>query len=124
LSKKSWAQKAAGIMDFLLFFILGLVGILLLFMWFGTDHALCANNYNLAWALPTHAAASFFVHKKRGWVQLYFKIVFWLLVLLLIVWGFLPQQMNAGFLPLVAAIAIRSRVLSKNKINAGKRAYS
>ncbi|MDB5206910.1 MAG: hypothetical protein JWR72_1985 [Flavisolibacter sp.] len=122
LTNRSWAQTAVGILDFLLFFILGAVGVLLLFMWFGTNHALCANNYNLLWALPTHLLAAFFVHKKEHWVQQYFKAIFWITILLLVLWGFLPQQMNGGFLPLVAAIAIRSRVLSKKKKNASKRA--
>lgn len=122
LTNKPWANKTVGIVDFLLFFILGLVGVLLLFMWFGTDHALCANNYNLLWALPTHVVMAFFVHKKHDWVKHYFKTVFWITALLLISWAFLPQQMNTGFLPLVAAIAIRSWVLSKNKNDGAKAA--
>jgi hypothetical protein len=56
-------------------------------------------------------------------VSAYFKLVFWLTVLLLITWKFLPQQMNDGFLPLVIAIAVRSWVLSK-KNNHGKKGVS
>ncbi len=120
LTNKRWAQTMVGILDFLLFFILGLVGVLLLFMWFGTNHALCANNYNLLWALPTHVVAAFFVHKKAHWVQQYFKMVFWITILLLISWTFLPQQMNNAFSPLVISIAIRSWMLSKKIMNADK----
>ena len=116
-----WAQMAVGIMDFLLFFSLGSVGVLLLFMWFGTDHAICANNYNLAWALPTNLVAAFFVHKKLAWLQQYFKLVFWIAILLLIAWAFLPQRMNNAFLPLVVTIALRSWILSQKNKNAGKR---
>jgi hypothetical protein len=32
----------------------GLLGILILFMWFGTDHQACGNNFNVLWALPTN----------------------------------------------------------------------
>ena len=110
-----------GVLDFLLFFILGLTGILLLFMWFGTDHALCANNYNLAWALPTNLIAAFVVHKRIAWLQQYFKVVFWITILLLITWIILPQRMNNAFLPLVVAIALRSRMLSQKKNHAGTR---
>lgn len=39
-----------------------LLGILILVMWFGTDHQTCANNYNLLWALPTNLM---FVFKKK-----------------------------------------------------------
>jgi hypothetical protein len=122
LTKKRWAESIVGVLDFLLFFSLGAVGVLLLFMWFGTDHALCANNYNLAWALPANLVMAFFVHKKRRWVQQYFKAVFWITVLLLVTWAFLPQQMNDAFLPLVIAIGVRSWIISKKKTDATKRA--
>lgn len=121
LTKRPWAQAAIGILDFLLFFVTGVVGVLLLFMWFGTDHALCANNYNLLWALPTNLAAAFFVHRKLGWLQGYFRIVFWVTVLLLLAWAFLPQEMNNAFLPLVLAIGVRSWLLSKKKNDATER---
>lgn len=111
--KAKWAQNVVFAIDFIVFFCLGLLGILLLFMWFGTDHALCANNYNLLWALPTNLVAAFVVHKKLGWVKKYFSVVFWLTLLLLAAWFFLPQRMNNGFLPLVFTIALRSWILSK-----------
>lgn len=115
-----WSDKILSALDFILFFILGLIGVLLVFMWAGTDHALCANNYNLLWALPTNLVAAFVVHKTLRWVQQYFGIVFWLTVLLLLTWFFLPQRMNNAFLPLVVTIALRSRMLSKPKKNANK----
>ena len=34
--------------------ITGLLGILILTMWYATDHQTCDNNYNLLWALPTN----------------------------------------------------------------------
>lgn len=115
VTKKGRARIAVGILDFILFFVTGLVGVLLLFMWFGTDHALCANNYNLLWAVPTNAAAAFAVHKRSGPAKRYFGFVFWAMAVLLAVWAFLPQQMNNGFLPLVLAIAVRSGLLAKQK---------
>lgn len=118
--KSSWVPGAVGVLDFILFFSLGLIGVLLLFMWFGTDHALCANNYNLLWALPTNLVAAFVVHKRLPWVKKYFRIVFWVTVLLLVTWKFLPQQMNDGFLPLVLTIALRSWILSNWRKNADK----
>jgi hypothetical protein len=107
--------RVTQVFDFLFFFILGLTGILLLFMWFGTDHALCANNYNLLWALPTHTAAAFFVHKKERWVTLYFRAVFFISLLLLAGWAFLPQHLNTALLPLVFLLVLRAWMLSKNK---------
>ena len=56
----NWARRAIDIFDFLFFFSLGLAGILLLFMWFGTDHKVCQNNFNLLWALPSNVIMAFF----------------------------------------------------------------
>jgi len=116
-----WAEKAVGIFDFLFFFILGLSGILLLFMWFGTDHKVCSNNYNLFWALPTNLIMAFFVHSKRTWVKSYFRTVFWLSLVLALAWFFLPQQMNNALIPVLVLIIYRSRDLSKTNSYAGKR---
>lgn len=113
LAHTKWAKAAIGVFDFLFFFILGLAGILLLFMWFGTDHKVCRNNYNLLWALPTNVLMAFFVHSKKQWVQIYFKIVFWLSILLAIAWFFLPQQMNNALIPILLIIIYRSHSLSK-----------
>jgi hypothetical protein len=113
--KKGWAKKVVQVFDFLLFFTLGGVGVLLLFMWFGTDHQLCANNYNLVWAPPTHLIAAFFLWKRQGWVKPYFRINFFVTVLLLLLWAFLPQQLNIALLPLILLIAFRSYLVSKNE---------
>ena len=116
-----WSKALLPVFDFVLFLSLGLVGVLLLFMWFGTDHALCANNYNLLWAIPTNLVAAFFVHKNLPWVKKYFRILFWITILLLLTWFFLPQRMNNGFLPLVLTIALRSWMLSNRRTYADKR---
>ena len=114
-TKKRWAKRVVGVFDFVFFFILGLSGVLFLFMWFGTDHQLCANNYNLLWALPTHLIASFFLHKRLAWLRKYFLIVFILTVLLLVLWAFLPQHLNTALLPLVFLIALRSWMISRTE---------
>ena len=111
--QKGWAKKAIAMFDFFLFFVLGAVGLLLLFMWFGTDHALCANNYNLIWALPTHLIVAFFLFGGKRWVQPYFRVVFFLEIGLLLLWAFLPQQLNIALIPLLFVIVLRSWMLSK-----------
>ena len=111
-TKRNWAQRVVTVFDTVLFFLLGAVGILLLFMWFGTDHALCANNYNLVWALPTHLVAAFFLRRKASWIRQYFLITFVLTTALLVFWAFLPQHLNGALLPLVFLIALRSWRLS------------
>ena len=43
-------------------------------MWFGTDHTVCKNNFNLAWALPFNFPAAFCLLKKPAWLSNYFFI--------------------------------------------------
>ncbi|MER3470048.1 MAG: hypothetical protein C4330_01625 [Chitinophagaceae bacterium] len=108
-----WSNGFLRVFDFLFFFLLGIAGISMLFMWFGTDHTVCSTNYNLAWALPTNLVAAFFIGSEKSWVRNYFAIVFWITLLLLAAWFFLPQQMNEALLPVVAMLAYRSYSLAK-----------
>jgi hypothetical protein len=117
----SLVSTILSIFDFIFFFALGLAGILLLFMWFGTDHKVCQNNYNLLWALPSNVVMAFFVHSKKQWVKKYFTIVFWLSLLLVLTWFFLPQRLNNALLPVAGLIIYRGWQLSKTKSYAGKR---
>ncbi len=101
------------IFDFLLFTILGLLGVLLLFMWFATDHAMCRDNYNLLWAFPLHLPVSFFLFSKKQRLCSYFRFIFFYSIALIVAWLFLPQQLNTALLPVVGIILIRSFYLSK-----------
>ncbi len=112
--KNKTAQILTKVFDFLLFFKTGLIGCLLLFMWFGTDHKSCAVNYNLLWALPTHLIAAFAVWKKPNRFAKYFSACSVLYVLLLITWFWLPQQLNPAFIPVTLLLLFRSVQLRKS----------
>jgi Domain of unknown function (DUF4105) len=101
--------------DSLFFLILGLLGVLLVFMWAATDHAMCKNNSNLLWALPTHLPIAFMLFTKKEWIKKYFSIVFFLTLILLLIWFFLPQQLNTALLPITGIILIRSYFRKNNK---------
>jgi len=103
------------IFDFFFFVIVGLIGVLILFMWFGTEHAMCKNNFNLLWALPTHLPIAFMLFSRKQWVNNYFRFIFFYTIALLLAWFFLPQQLNTALLPVVGIILIRSFYLSKRK---------
>lgn len=123
-STTQWARKTLAAFDYFFFFTLGMAGMLLLFMWFATNHTVCRNNFNLAWALPTNFVAAFFIYKRRPWIKQYFKCVFVLTLVLLVTWFFLPQQMNNSLLPVALLIAYRSMHLFKQKNYATKRNFS
>ncbi|MBL0357243.1 MAG: DUF4105 domain-containing protein [Chitinophagaceae bacterium] len=94
--------------DVLLFFVTGVLGILLCFMWFGTDHSMCKNNYNLIWAWPTHAIAAFFISSKKKWLKKYLLITVAGLLIALMMWMFIPQQLNISLLAICLLLIYRS----------------
>ncbi len=103
-------KKRSRGLDFTLFLVAGLVGLLLIFLWFFTDHSATANNLNILWALPMHLIVSFFLFKKNPpkWLVSYFLLIAAMMVLLLLSWYFLPQPLHYSLLPLVTALGLRA----------------
>jgi hypothetical protein len=122
ISRSSWAATTINFFDFIFFSLLGLAGILILFMWFGTDHKVCRDNFNLLWALPTDLIGAFLLLRTTRWSRGYFAVVSWITLALLVGWFFLPQQLNLSLVPLSLIIIFRSWKLSK-KGNARKSTY-
>jgi hypothetical protein len=114
-SDSVFIHKLLKIFDFVFFLLLGSLGVLLLFMWFGTDHQTCRDNFNLAWAFPLHLPMAFSVFKNKGWVKKYFLFIAVVAAALLAGWLFLPQQLNNALLPVTALISVRSIALSRRK---------
>ncbi len=54
------------IVGHLLLIVTGLLGCLMLFMWLGTDHDTCRNNFNVLWCLPTNLIIPFVKRRKRS----------------------------------------------------------
>lgn len=50
----------------LLLIVTGLLGCLMVFMWLGTDHQSCHNNFNVLWCLPTNIIIPFVKREKRA----------------------------------------------------------
>jgi hypothetical protein len=110
LLKNGFAKAFIQGFDGILFFLTGLTGILLIFMWTATDHQMCKYNFNLLWALPTHLIIAFFVNSKKQWVKKYFGLTALLMTALLLAWFFLPQTMNNALIPVVLLFLYRSIV--------------
>jgi hypothetical protein len=102
LSFNKKANRFFSFFDPLLFFLCGATGVLILFMWVGTDHQVCRNNFNILWALPTHLLFVF-----------YFGLTSVLLLLFII--GALPigQQINSSVFAIIALLFLRSVIRYK-----------
>jgi len=109
-SKSKWAFAFVTGFDGVLFFFTGLLGIVFLFMSTATDHSMCRENYNLLWAWPTHFLLAFFVNSKKKWVQYYFGVTGIGILLLLLLWFFLPQQMNNALIPFLGLLLYRAAI--------------
>ncbi|MBS1682082.1 MAG: DUF4105 domain-containing protein [Bacteroidetes bacterium] len=115
ITYRDWQQKKLSTwLDVILFITVGAVGILLSFLWAFTDHKAAANNFNLLWALPTHAVAALFLLKKEKpkWLKKYFLATTIISALLLGFWFLLPQALNVFLIPVVGVILLRSLLIS------------
>ncbi len=115
-------RAATGLLifDITFFTLLGLVGLLMSYMWLGRIDDVCRNNINILWALPTHIIAVFFIRKNAAWVKYYFLITAILAALLFIGFPFGLQRMNKAVIPILIIIIFRSYNLYKNRNHAKK----
>jgi hypothetical protein len=110
----TWIQlrkkTLSHLLDSIFLVFTGLLGMLLLFLWFGTDHKVTANNWNLLWAMPLNLFILFFMNKekRKGLVKGYFLIYGIVLVLLLVSWNLIPQEINIATFPFILALALRA----------------
>jgi uncharacterized protein DUF4105 len=111
--RHSSSGRSIILLDKSLFFVTGLLGVLMLGLWLFRDDTVCRNNLNIAWALPTHAVVAWFIAKGKPWVRIYFKITGILGALLLLGWPWWPQELNNSLIPVVMLLIIRSFTLSK-----------
>jgi hypothetical protein len=114
LGKNRWPLLIDSL-DRLLFFLTGLTGVILLLMWFGTDHRMTKNNFNILWLWPINIIFIFFIHNKTRAVRNYLLLHGLVLCLFLLSWSFLPQKLNPGIIPLVLLLIYRSFILYFNK---------
>ncbi len=105
-----YVRKGSKVFDFVLFFSVGIVGLLVAFLWFFTDHTNTHNNLNIIWALPTHLVMAFFLLPKRrsNFTRKYFLATAVIAMLLIVTWVFLPQRLNPSLIPLILAIVLRA----------------
>lgn len=107
-SKNRHIKSLMNGLDGLFFFLVGLLGWILLFMWFYTDHSMTKDNYNLIWAWPTHILAAFFVGSRKKIIHTYWMITMVGLSIVMMAWFFLPQAMNPALIPIVLLLIYRS----------------
>jgi hypothetical protein len=112
-------RKTGYSLDILLFALTGLLGCILLFLWFGTDHQSFTQNLNILWAFPLHLPVAFLLlrHRKPEYIKFYFLGTALVLVLISITWKLLPQEFHPAVYPIVLLLAIRAWYISRSHQN-------
>ncbi len=97
-------------MDALLFGVLGVVGLLLAFLWFVSLHHVTGPNLNVLWAWPTHLAAAGIALRRTlpRWGTRYFQATALVTGAALVVWPLLPQALPWTVWPLALLAAVRA----------------
>ncbi len=105
------------IMSTTLLLVTGLLGCLILVMWFATNHQGCGNNFNILWCLPTNLIIAFANLKGKGRYALIAMMFLFATILLHI---FRVQQLiMTEFMPLLLALLyIYGTIYRTSKIKA------
>ena len=102
------SRTAPGLLDRTLMIVLGLTGVVLLYMQFFTEHHVTDYNLNVLWALPTHLVAVFLMGRKGAGHYLMASSG---LAVLSLLTSFVFQPVPSAAVPLILLVAIRFGVL-------------
>ena len=108
-------QRRTKGLDACIQLILGVIGILLTLLWFGTDHTATGYNYNLLWAFPLSLfmVIQAYKAKPKKWFIGYIKFCVLMLCLLTVHWISGVQQFAPTLIPLLIALFVRYIFLLK-----------
>lgn len=103
-------RSAAFRFDVGLFATVGIAGVVLLWLWLGTEHSVTGPNWNLLWAWPTHLAAAYFLTKRNlsPALRVYWAAAALVALGTVLLWPMLPQALHPAVRPLALLLALRA----------------
>ena len=125
ITYKDYSQQKRSIwLDVSLFTVTGLAGLLILFLWFFTDHMATKINFNFLWAFAPNLIVGCYLFKKQPpkWLRMYIFIAIGLLLLSVVLWLFKVQIFSILMCLILPALLMRYLFLlrhfkaSKNRI--------
>ena len=113
-------QKRTKWLDFIIFFLTGIVGLILTYFWFFSSHKTAPDNYNVLWAFLPNLIVAFIVTKAiaKKWLQKYLIVLLVCLTIVLILWILELQIFPITAIPILLLIGIRYLFLFKYAIKA------
>lgn len=102
--------------DIVLFGTLGIIGLVIVFLWFFTDHSATAYNWNILWAFPLHLVLVFGLMQKYpdNWVKKYLLFALIMADAAVVFWILGWQSFHPSILPLLLVIILRTNYLYYN----------
>lgn len=102
--------------DIAFFSILGLLGLLVVLLWFFTFHSQTKYNWNILWAFPGHLllAIALLRNNTKAWVSRYLLAAMILTNLTLVFWIFGWQSFHSSIIPILLIILLRTNFLYYN----------
>jgi hypothetical protein len=95
--------------DAALFGAVGIVSLLMLFLWLVSEHRVTNRNWNLIWAWPAHLWAAWRLARGPSLgLRRYLVLAAVGALAVSVLWPFWPQDLHAAALPLVLLVAVRS----------------
>lgn len=102
-------------LDFTLFFSTGIIGVLIVFLWFFTNHSTTPNNFNFLWAFAPNFVMAFLLLKniQPKWITNYMRLLLLFLAIIPFLWISKIQQFPISIIPLLLFLAFRYWFLLK-----------
>lgn len=87
----------------------GLIGLIICFLWFFTDHSTAPNNFNFLWAFAPNTVVAFYLRKNqvKNWVRGYIKGLILLLIIIPFIWIGKIQLLPTAILPFLILLIVR-----------------
>ncbi|MBE7659827.1 DUF4105 domain-containing protein [Tenacibaculum finnmarkense] len=107
--------KRSKSLDFILFFTTGITGVLIVYLWFFTNHSTAPNNFNFLWAFAPNLIVAFLLKQKKSpkWLSKYMLFLLVFLVISMIIWITKTQLFSIALIPLFILLAVRYWFLQK-----------
>ncbi len=104
-------------LDFALFGTIGILGLVVAFLWFFTDHSATAWNWNILWAFPGHLVLvwGLVARPNATWISSYLLFVMGATVMTLLFWMFGMQSFSPALIPILLLILLRANFLFYNR---------
>ncbi len=103
LINNKMSNRLLNISGFLWFLLMSIISLIIVFLWFFTDHLATKENWNLIWISPLYLFALLKYKSIRKKPQLRWvpMVLIGLNVFALMAWNFIPQRWHIAFLPMM-----------------------